>query len=72
MDFYIFNQFPGGSDGKESACNVDDLSFIPGWGRSPGGGHGSLLQYSCLENPQGQRGMVVYSPLGHKESDMTE
>ena len=72
MDFYIFNQFPGGSDGKESACNVDDLSFIPGLGRSPGGGHSSLLQYSCLENPQGQRSMVVYSPLGHKESDMTE
>ena len=72
MDFDIFTQFPGGSDGKESACNVDDLSFIPGLGRSPGGGHGSLLQYSCLENPQGQRGMVVYSPLGHKESDMTE
>ena len=42
--------FPGGSDGKESACNVEDLSSIPGLGRSPGGGHGSPLQYSCLEN----------------------
>ena len=43
--------FPGGSDGKESACNVGDLGTIPGSGRSPGGGHGNQLQYSCLENP---------------------
>ena len=40
--------FPGGSDSKESACNVGDLDSIPGLGRSPGGGHG---QYSCVENP---------------------
>ena len=39
--------FPGGSDGKESACNAGDLGSIPGLGRSPGGGHGNLLQYSC-------------------------
>ena len=43
--------FLGGSDGDESACNVGDLSLIPGSGWSPGGGHGNLLQYSCLENP---------------------
>ena len=42
--------FPGGSDGKESACNSGDLGLIPGLGRSPGGGHGNPLQYSCLEN----------------------
>ena len=42
--------FPGGSDNKESACNVGDLCSIPGLGRSPGGGHGNPLQYSCLEN----------------------
>ena len=42
--------FPGGSDGKESACNAGDLGSIPGLGRSPGGGHSSPLQYSCLEN----------------------
>ena len=41
---------PGGSDGKESACNARDLGSIPGLGRSPGGGNGNLLQYSCLEN----------------------
>ena len=43
--------FPGGSDGKESACNVGDLGSIPGSGRSPGEGNGYALQYSCLENP---------------------
>ena len=42
--------FPGGSDGKASACNVGDLGLIPGSGRSPGEGNGNPLQYSCLEN----------------------
>ena len=41
---------PGGSDGKESACNGGDLGLTPGQGRSPGGGNGSPLQYTCLEN----------------------
>ena len=43
--------FPGGSDSKESACNVGDLGQIPGLERSPGVGNGNPLQYSCLENP---------------------
>ena len=64
--------FPGGSDGKESACNVGDLGSIPGLGRSPRGGHGNPLQYSCLENPHGQRSLAGHSPWGHKESDMTK
>ena len=42
--------FPGGSDGKESACNAGDLGSIHGLGRSPGEGNGYPLQYSCLEN----------------------
>ena len=42
--------FPGGSDGKESACNAGDLSSIPGSERFPGEGNGNSLQYSCLEN----------------------
>ena len=42
---------PGGSDGKESACNAGDKGSIPGSGRSPGEGNGNPLQYSCLENP---------------------
>ena len=49
---YQGNQgFPGGSDCKESAWNAGNLGLIPGLGRSPGGGHGNALQYSCLENP---------------------
>ena len=43
--------FPGGSDGKESACNAGDRSSVPGSGRSPGEGNSNPLQYSCLENP---------------------
>ena len=46
--------FPGGSDCKESTCNVGDLGSIPELGRSPGGGHGNPLQYFCLENPMGR------------------
>ena len=46
--------FPGGSDGKESACNARDAGLIPGLGRSPGEGNGYPLQYSCLENPMGR------------------
>ena len=64
--------FPGGSDGKECALNVGDLGSIPGLGRSPGKGHSNPLQYSCLENPHGQRSLVGYSPWGCKESDTTE
>ena len=43
--------FPGGSEGKASACNVGDPGLIPGSGRSPGEGNGNPLQYSCLEDP---------------------
>ena len=43
--------FPGGSEGKESACNVGDPGSIPRLGRCPGEGNGNPLQYSCLENP---------------------
>ena len=59
--------------GKESACIAGDLGSIPGLGRSPGGGHGNPLQYSCLENPCGgrNRNMAGYSPWGQKELDMT-
>ena len=42
--------FSGGSDGKESVCNVGELDSVPGLGRSPGEGNGNPLQYSCLEN----------------------
>ena len=66
------NDFPGESDGKQSTCNVGDLGSIPGLGKSPEGGHGNPLQYSCLENPHGQRSLASYSPWGHKELDRTK
>ena len=47
--------FPGSSDGKEYACNAGDLGSIPVSGRSPGGGNGNPLQYSCLENCMDKR-----------------
>ena len=50
--------FPGGSDGKESACAMGDSGSIPESGRSPGERNGHPLQYSCLENPHGQRSLV--------------
>ena len=62
--------FPGGSVGRDSACNARNLGVIPGLGRSPG--RGNTLQYSCLENPHGQRTLAGCSPWGHKESDTTE
>ena len=62
-----FRDFPGSSAGEESTCNAGDLGSIPGLERSPGGGIGCPLQYSCLENPHGQRSLTNYSPWGHKE-----
>ena len=65
----------GGSDGKESTCNAGNPEtwVLPlGWEDFPGGGHGNPLQYSCLENPHGQRSLAGYSTGGCKESDMTE
>ena len=43
--------FPGGSEGKASACNAGALGSISGSGSSPGKGNGNPVQYSCLENP---------------------
>ena len=65
--------FPGGSDGKEFACNTGDPGSIPGSGRSPGEGKGNPLQYSCLENlMDGALSLAGYGPWGCIESDMTE
>ena len=63
--------FPGGSHGKESTCNAGYLGLILGLGRSPRGGQDNPLQYSCVENPHGQRSLVGYSPRGRKELDRT-
>ena len=51
LDYMVETGATCGSVGKESACNAGDAGSIPGWGRSPGGGHGNPLQYCCLENP---------------------
>ena len=64
--------FPGGSAVKNPPANAGDVDLIPGLGRSPGGGHGNPLQYSCLENPHGQRSLAGYSLWSLRDSDMTE
>ena len=51
MMHHIVRGFPGGSDSKESACNIGDAGSISELGRSPGEGNGNPLQYPCLENP---------------------
>ena len=63
--------FPGGSEGKASACNPGDLGLIPGSGRSPGEGNGHLLQYSCLGTSTDKEAWraTVHAVA---ESDMTE
>ena len=58
--------FPGGSDGKESACNVGDQGSVPGLGRFSGGGHGNPLQYSSLVNSHGWQSMAGYTPWGRR------
>ena len=63
--------FPGGSDGKESACNAKDLGLIPGSRRSPGEVNGYLLQYSYLEHSM-NRGAWQATVHGAAESDATE
>ena len=55
-----------------NARDIRDASSVSGSGRPPGGGHGNLLQYSCLENPHGQRSLAGYGPYSCTESDMTE
>ena len=70
--------FPGAASAKEPACQCRRHKkhafdpWIAGSGRSPGGGHGNSLQYSCLENPMDRAAWRGYSPYCHKESDMTE
>jgi len=46
----MYTGFPGGSEGKESTCNAEDLGSIPGLGKSLGEGNGYPLQYSCLNS----------------------
>ena len=57
VTIYRTLSFPWRSAGKETACNAGDLGLIPGFGKSPEGGHGNPLQYSCLKKPHGQRSL---------------
>ena len=65
--------FPGGSDGKESACDAGDPGSIPGSGRSPGEGNGSPLQYSYLQNSmdRGALQAIVYTILAESSKDLS-
>ena len=65
--------FPGGTSSKRTCFPMQETyeDSIPGSRRSPGGGHGNRLQYSCLENPM-DRGLAGYIHSGCKESDTTE
>ena len=67
----LYEDFPGGSAVKYPSA-TQEMGSIPGLRRSPGGGHGNPLQYSCLENPHGQRSLAGYSSWGCRESDMNE
>ena len=66
------HDFPGSSDCKESACEAGDLNLIPGSRRSPGGGNGNPLQYSCLENPMDKGAWWATVHRVAKELDKTE
>ena len=61
--------FPGGSDGKEFACNAEDPGSNSGLGRSPGEENGYPLQSSCLGN---QTSLASYSSWGRKKLNMTK
>ena len=77
LNWGLLHCFPGGSEGKVSACDAGNPGSIPGLGRFPGEGNGNRLQYSCLENPMdGEacrlQSMVGYSLWGRKDSDTNE
>ena len=65
-------RFPGGSDGKASACSAGDPGSIPGLGRSPGEGNGNPTPVLLPGKFHGLRSLVGYSPWGRKELDATE
>ena len=64
--------FPGGSEGKESACNARDPGSVPGWGKIPCRRKRQPTPVFWPGESQGQSSLAGYSPLGHRESDMTE
>ena len=71
-DLFMKTGFPGGSDGKEYACNAGELGSIPGSGRSPGRREWQPIPVFLPGESHGQRILAGYSPWGCKESDTTE
>ena len=71
MHYSFLLDFPGGSDGEESAANAGDLGLTPKSGRSPREANGNPLQYSCLENSM-DRGAWQATVHGIAESNMTK
>ena len=72
-DLKIHKGFPGGSDGKEYACNAGDPGLFPGLGRYPGEGNGNPLQHSYLENSMHRGAWQSTDHAWHcKQSDTTE
>ena len=69
---WLKTSFPGGSEGKASACNAETWVRFPRSGRPPGGGNGSPLQHSCLENPMDGEAWCNIQSRGCKELDTTE
>ena len=67
---HIPGDFPGGSDGKESACNAENVKFIPGLERSSGEGNGYPFQYSCLEKSM-DRGVTKESQRKRHNKQLT-
>ena len=65
--------FPSGSDGKESTCNAGDPGYIPELGRSSRVGNGNPLQYSCLENSmdRGAWWAIVYG-ISQSRTQLTD
>ena len=68
----IVKGFPGGKNLPENAGDITDVNSVLWWGRSSEVGNGHPLQYSCLENPHGQRSLVGCNPYHHREWDTTE
>ena len=67
--FTLVAEFTQVKNSPEDAGDTRHVGLIPGLGRSPGEGHGNTVQYSCLENPHGQRSLAGYSSWGHKQLD---
>ena len=64
--------FPGGSDGKASAYNAEDLGSILGSGRSPGEGNGNPVQYSCLENPMDEAWLATVHGVAMNRTQLSD